>query len=717
MSDHSHSGKRYDYIDFSLEIREGGDHNEYVVAASSPEGEVKEEMRFPFDEWQLKDKLKEVEVALLRSMGLRRRIGTSEEETIREFGQALFEAAFVGDVEAYYRISLREARRQNKGLRLKLRVGPSELSALPWEFIYDPKRNYVGLSSRTPLVRYPDVPQPVEQLTVTPPLSILGMVTSPQGLPQLDITHEKRLVEEALKGLQAEGLVELTWLEGQTWNDLKRAMRRGPWHVFHFIGHGGFDPVTEEGAIALSDTEDRKHFLGANDLALLLDDHHSCIRLVFLNSCEGAKGSPRDPFSSTASTLVRSGIPAVVAMQYEVTDEAAIDFSRAFYEALADGLPVDAAVAEARTAIKIRGALEWGAPVLYMRSPNGRIFDIEQDGTYTAGRRREDALAVQESRAPADAEVRKIDDLSSDREQDPNTTYDTEREEIPGSDMRRRGAFVALAILLVGVLLVAGGIVGRGLGLFDGPPAAPVADSHHKQAPARSESHGHAKPGEPSGGGPFFATGPNKELPEKEGPLPPAEYKTAEFEPDLTFRITEDGWKIRHPEFSDVIGLKKGDMWLAFLNVQEVYPASKTDSASPVPAPKNMVAWLRDHDYLVPKDEHRIEIGGEPGIQFDHVDTLIWAEQDKNGLCPNISCLPLFLMHAAENGSDAGHGHAAMHMPEMVYALREGESARIIVVPNVAGENVVILMQGDHEALEQSLPDAENLLDTVQWQG
>ena len=85
--------------------------------------------------------------------------------------------------------------------------------------------------------------------------------------------------------------MELAWLEGQTWRHLQRAMRRGPWHVFHFIGHGGFDPETEEGAIALTDDEGRKHLLGASDLALLLDDHYF-LRLVFLNSCEGARGSP-----------------------------------------------------------------------------------------------------------------------------------------------------------------------------------------------------------------------------------------------------------------------------------------------------------------------------------------------------------------------------------------------------------------------------------------
>jgi len=378
----SDSASHWEYVDFDVEIGEEREPRSYPISVHSPEGEAQEDMRFPFDEWELKDKLRDVEFALLRSGGSRRRIGTPEEQTIQEFGRALFNALLVGEVGTHYRVSWREARRQNKGLRVKLHVRPPELSSLPWEFVYDPKHSYLGLSSRTPLVRYPDVPHPIERLTVTPPLRILGMVASPQGLPQLDVGHEKRLVEEAVRGLQARSLVELTWLEGQTWRHLQRAMRRGPWHVFHFIGHGGFDPETEEGAIALSDEQGRKHLLGASDLALLLDDHYF-LRLVFLNSCEGARGSPRDSFSSTAATLVRSGIPAVVAMQYEITDRSAIEFSRSFYDAVADGLPIDAAVAEARTAVKMGSALEWGTPVLYMRSEDGLIFNIPPEGRHT----------------------------------------------------------------------------------------------------------------------------------------------------------------------------------------------------------------------------------------------------------------------------------------------------------------------------------------------
>ncbi len=46
-------------------------------------------------------------------------------------------------------------------------------------------------------------------------------------------------------------------------------------------------------------------------------------------------GALRDILSSTATTLVRRGIPAVLAMQYEISDDAAIELSRTFYRASA----------------------------------------------------------------------------------------------------------------------------------------------------------------------------------------------------------------------------------------------------------------------------------------------------------------------------------------------------------------------------------------------
>ena len=374
-------GNDLDYLDFELEIGVG-DELEYPVAVlRSPAGEARERVEFPFGELELENRLQALQIALLRTGNILRQVLTPEEHAVRDFGRALFEVLLCREVRSRYDVSLREAASQGKGLRIKLRVQSPELAALPWEFIYDPRNaEYVCLSRNTPLVRYLELPQPPQPLRAELPLRILGMAVSPEGLPPLDIAQEKERVETALEGLRAAGLVTLTWLEGQTWRDLQRELRHGPWHIFHFIGHGGFDRVADEGFVALADETGAASHLSATHLGRLLADHRD-LRLALLNACEGARASTQDLFSATAAILVRRGLPAVLAMQYPITDRAAIEFSRTFYEALADGLPVDTATTEARQAISYVAphSVEWGIPVLYMRAADGLLFDVQTE--------------------------------------------------------------------------------------------------------------------------------------------------------------------------------------------------------------------------------------------------------------------------------------------------------------------------------------------------
>jgi tetratricopeptide (TPR) repeat protein len=117
------------------------------------------------------------------------------------------------------------------------------------------------------------------------------------------------------------------------------------------------------------------------------------LRLAILNACEGARADRTDPFAGTAQSLVQQGIPAVIAMQFEITDQAAIAFAHEFYEAISDNYPVDAALTEARKTLFGMGhGLEWGTPVLYLRAPNGRIFDVQRSAE--ADRRAEVASLV-----------------------------------------------------------------------------------------------------------------------------------------------------------------------------------------------------------------------------------------------------------------------------------------------------------------------------------
>ena len=367
-----------DYLDFDLHIGAGQGQEYPVRVLRSPAGEMQSILVFPFDPHTLERYQDKLRIALLSASGQQRQFLTPEERSMQEFGTALFKALFGNELRSCYDISWERAAQQSKGLRLRLHIEAPELAALPWELLYDPRQaEYICLSQHTPLLRYLDLPQAVQPFKVPPPLRILGILASPQGLPELDLQGEKMRLERALADLQRRGLVQLEWIEQGTWRSVQRALRRGPWHIVHFIGHGRYDAQRDEGQLALVGSNGGVQPLGARQLALLLADH-APLRLVVLNACDGGRSGGYDIFSSTASILVRRGLPAVLAMQYAISDRAAIELSRVFYESLADGLPVDAAVAEARKAIRLArpDSLEWSTPVLFSRAADGVLFDL-----------------------------------------------------------------------------------------------------------------------------------------------------------------------------------------------------------------------------------------------------------------------------------------------------------------------------------------------------
>ncbi len=376
MADDSTVAQPAAYLDFDVELGPGADRS-YPVAVRSVVGEGRGTLSFPFDAQTLEQHLQAIDMALLRSAVPRRNIGP-EQLTVQEFGAALFAALFQGEVRSRYDAILERVRSERKELRLRLHITTPELAWVPWEFLFDAdQREYLCLLNVS-LVRYLDLQQSVVPLSVVGPLKILGMVANPEGLLPLDVAEEQQRIMAALEPLTTSGRVQLTWLEHGTWRALQDAMLRGPWHIFHFIGHGSFDEASREGLLILEDEQHQAFPLTASELARLLDNQHD-LRLVLLNSCDGARGSSHDIFSSTAATLVLRGIPAVLAMQYEISDAAAKELARTFYVTLAAGLPVETAVAQARELISLanRRSVEWGTPVLYLRTADGTLFKVD----------------------------------------------------------------------------------------------------------------------------------------------------------------------------------------------------------------------------------------------------------------------------------------------------------------------------------------------------
>jgi len=317
---------------------------------------------------------------------------------LREFGKKLLEALIVDGVRRRFDFAYGQITEGKRGLRIRLRIDPPELACLPWEFLYEKEQNrWLATSSSIALSRYVDA-QPARYLSVQLPLNILLVQSNPTnlseyGLPELkdSLKDERNNMWGALESLIDRGLVTFEILVDATTQAIREKLRPGgkEYHILHFSGYGYFADEEEElafpvrlekqrGYLLMQKSDKTCRLVNEDIMVDLLKD--SGVRLVILNACRTAASSPTQRFVSLATSLVRSGPSAMVAMQYSLPDEVAQHFTHEFYTSLVSGLPVDVCVADARKAIATdfdRENRDWASPVLYMRSPDGVIFDIK----------------------------------------------------------------------------------------------------------------------------------------------------------------------------------------------------------------------------------------------------------------------------------------------------------------------------------------------------
>jgi CHAT domain-containing protein len=115
-----------------------------------------------------------------------------------------------------------------------------------------------------------------------------------------------------------------------------------------------------------------------SDLIEKLIDLSGRPMLVFLSACQSAgagdEASSRDDgaLATLGPQLAQAGIPAVVAMQANVSLRTAQTFTQVFFAELAPHGIVDEAMAAARRSIRER--LDWWVPVLFSRLRSGRMY-------------------------------------------------------------------------------------------------------------------------------------------------------------------------------------------------------------------------------------------------------------------------------------------------------------------------------------------------------
>ncbi|MDQ6942179.1 MAG: CHAT domain-containing protein [Candidatus Eremiobacteraeota bacterium] len=369
------------YKNFDVEIiKDGLSYRARVLSSPGGEGYCKFD-KSPIQPASLK---KFADDILIRSARARR-VDEPDAATAKQLGEKLYSAIFKDDVLNCYVRSMQKCL-DTEGLRIRLRFESCpELMNIPWELLYDRhNNNFLGMALRTPIIRYLELGEQIGPLVVKDRLEVLVVMAEPKGVPPLQIRAEFKNLKKALAELEAVGRVRITELKNASIDSLQEILNTKVFHVVHFIGHGIFDNTKKRGVLLFKGPDGGRKDVSGETLGIVLQ--HRRIRLVVINSCEGAKTHASDAFSGVAQSLVQKGVPAVVAMQFSISDDAALAFSRAFYRSLAEGAPVDRAMINARQKIVFaENWLEWATPVLYLRSESGDLFEFRsgQDSVAT----------------------------------------------------------------------------------------------------------------------------------------------------------------------------------------------------------------------------------------------------------------------------------------------------------------------------------------------
>ncbi len=364
------------YLDIYVMISPARGENFQVSAKSADGGEGNSELKLPF-------RLSELSSSIFGASSAARGMSVGEVPperllSVEAVGVQLFDALFSGETrEVLSRTEDVAQRNPDKtGVRIRLSMnlaaeGMAEVASLPWELMRRRNQNPLVVSVNTPVVRAFDTAIPVHLHPIIGKLKILLLVSNPKDTSPLNLGDEKACICKIWDSLDNIEYVECR-PEARLILD---ALSQDEFHVVHYMGHGNFDSGSG-GQVIMESADGSEQPISGNTFATWLQDEP--LRLVFLNACNtGTTGQQTGlhPFAGVASALIGSGVPSVVAMQFPISDEAAIIFAETFYKRIAQGLPVEQAMSEGRKGLLDRTGSEWATPVLYMRAANGDLFD------------------------------------------------------------------------------------------------------------------------------------------------------------------------------------------------------------------------------------------------------------------------------------------------------------------------------------------------------
>jgi hypothetical protein len=310
------------------------------------------------------------------------------------YGERLFGGLFGDDKLRNYLDNARATlQAPEAAMRVRLRIdrGAKELHALKWELLRDPRSGRVfATDESTWFSRYLDSEDwKAVQLNPRLNLSALVVVASPAdgkayGLVDIDPDREIGRVRSGL-GMQ----FRVDEVRGPDTLDRLNAKLRDGYDILYLVCHGKLNEnealLWLEGTAAAGGNHGVTTRTPGKELVERVRDLlEKRPRLVVLVSCQSAgHGDQAGPdgsgfLAALGPQLAEVGVPAVIAMQGDLSMATAERFVPAFFEHLRLDGQIDRAVAVARGLVRKRDD-HW-MPALFLRLSDGRIWEGTGDG-------------------------------------------------------------------------------------------------------------------------------------------------------------------------------------------------------------------------------------------------------------------------------------------------------------------------------------------------
>ena len=158
-----------------------------------------------------------------------------------------------------------------------------------------------------------------------PKIKVLVVFANPRGTDPLRLGSEAKAIEQSIALSRYRNRISIKILHATTIHDWRRAFLKQEFQIVHVSGHG-----TDNGLVLENESGD-PYVVPLAALAEFLQAYSPPLNCAILNAC----------YSVSQGEISSVGVPYTIAMDGAVSDDAAIEFSRGFYDALGAGRDID----------------------------------------------------------------------------------------------------------------------------------------------------------------------------------------------------------------------------------------------------------------------------------------------------------------------------------------------------------------------------------------